>query len=235
MIEMAGREVHAIAYIRSDFPEKFGIPRQSGLVETESRIVFTPEFRTPDAIRGIEGFDYLWLLWELEEPKKEGWSALVRPPRLGGKETVGVFASRSPYRPNGIGLSCVRLLRVEQTAEGAVLVIQGADLRDRTAILDIKPYLPYADSHPDARASFADQAPKEELTVCFPETLLERFPAEQRAHVKKLLALDPRPRYGYREESRYGMAYAGKNIVFSVSDQTLTVLDVTEYGTKKTK
>lgn len=235
MTEMSGREVHAIAHIRSDFPEKFGIPRQSGLVETEGRIVFAPEFRSPDAIRGIEGFDYLWLLWEFEEPKKEGWSAVVRPPRLGGKETVGVFASRSPYRPNGIGLSCVRLLRVEQTEEGSVLVIRGADLRDGTGILDIKPYLPYTDSHPDAEASFADQAPKEELQVCFPEALLARFPAQQREHVKRLLALDPRPRYGYREESRYGMAYAGKNVVFSVSEQMLTVLDVTEYGKEKTK
>lgn len=232
---MGGQEYRAIAHIRSDFPEKFGIPRQSGLVETESRIVFTPEFRTPDAIRGIEGFEYLWLLWQFDASKKEGWSALVRPPRLGGKETVGVFASRSPYRPNGIGLSSVRLIRVEQTEEGAVLVISGADLRDQTAILDIKPYLPYADSHPDAKASFADCPPKEELTVCFPRELLERFSEGQREQVKKLLALDPRPRYGYQEESHYGMAFAGKNIVFSVTGQTLTVLDVTEYGAKKAK
>ncbi len=235
MTEFVGREIHAIAHIRSDFPEKFGIPRQSGLIENEARIVFTPAFRTPDAIRGIEGFEYLWLLWAFEEPKKKGWSALVRPPRLGGKETVGVFATRSPYRPNGIGLSSVRLLRVEQAEEGAELVVSGADLRDGTAIFDIKPYLPYADSHPGAKASFADQPPKEELIVSFPEELLEQFPVKQRDHVKKLLALDPRPRYDYQEESRYGMAYAGKNIVFSVLDQTLTVLDVTEYGTKKAK
>ena len=148
---------------------------------------------------------------------------------------MGVFATRSPYRPNGIGLSSVKLLRVEETEEGTVLVVSGADLRDQTPILDIKPYLPYADSHPGAKAGFADTPPKETLKVCFPEELLERFPPEHREQVKKLLALDPRPRYGYQEESRYGMAFAGKDIIFSVEDQTLTVLDVTEYGAKKTK
>ena len=232
---MAGQEFCAIAHIRTVFPEKFGIPRQSGLVETEGRIVFEPAFRTTDAIRGIEGFEYLWLLWQFEGTKKKEWSALVRPPRLGGKETMGVFATRSPYRPNGIGLSCVRLICVEETGEGPVLVVSGADLRDGTPIFDIKPYLPYADSHPQAKAGFADTPPEETLTVCFPEELLSRFPMERREQVKRLLALDPRPRYGDQEGSRYGMAFAGKNIVFSVTDQTLTVLDVTEYGAEKAK
>lgn len=232
---MAEQEFCAIAHIRTAFPEKFGIPRQSGLVETEGRIIFESAFRTADAIRGIEGFEYLWLIWQFEGTKKKEWSALVRPPRLGGKETMGVFATRSPYRPNGIGLSSVKLLRVEETEEGPVLVVSGADLRDGTAILDIKPYLPYADSHPQAKAGFADTPPEETLAVFFPEELLERFSLEQREQAQKLLALDPRPRYGDQDGSRYGMAFAGKNIVFSVTDQTLTVLDVTEYGAEKAK
>lgn len=224
-----------IAHIRTDFPEKFGIPRQSGLIETVGRIVFEREFCNPEAVKGLEGFDYLWLLWRFDGTDRAGWSATVRPPRLGGSETVGVFASRSPYRPNPIGLSSVRLISVEKTAEGPEILVAGADLRDRTAIYDIKPYLPYADSHPGARSGFAADAPEETLDVAFPEELLSRLPEEKRSAARRMLALDPRPRYGYREESRYGVAFAGYDIVFSVTGDTLTVLDVKAYDGKRIK
>lgn len=223
-----------IAHIRTDFPEKFGIPRQSNLVpETVGRIVFEKEFRDPLMIKGIEGFSYLWLLWRFDSAGR--WSKTVRPPRLGGKETVGVFASRSPYRPNPIGLSSVRLLGLEETEEGTVLLVSGADLRDGTAIFDIKPYIAYADSHQEAEEGFAGATDWKGLMVDFPEELLLRFPEEKRAAVKKLLSLDPRPRYGDAPGSVYGVAFAGKDVRFTVEGEILTVTDVTEYGESKVK
>lgn len=225
-----------IARIHSDFPEKFGIPRQSGLVpETEARIVFEPEFRDPKAVEGLEGFDYIWLLWQFELPNHSGWQKTVRPPRLGGKETVGVFASRSPYRPNPVGLSSVRLLRIEYGEKGPVLIVSGADLRDLTPIFDIKPYLTYADSHPGAREGFVDKTKKTKLSVFFPEELLNSFPEEKREAAIGILSQDPRPSYGYEEDSVYGVAFAGKDIRFSVEGDRLTVHEVTEYGKNRVK
>lgn len=223
-----------IAYIKTDFPEKFGIPRQSNLVpELCGRIIFEPDFKDPLMVKGIEGFEYLWLLWGFQGTAK--WSKTVRPPRLGGKETVGVFASRSPYRPNPIGLSSVRLLEIEETENGAELFVSGVDLRDQTPIYDIKPYIAYADSHPEASEGFAGGKPWEKLTVVFPEELLLQFPEEKRLAVKELLSLDPRPRYGDAPGSVYGVAFAGKDIHFFVEENTLTVTEVTEYGKRKIK
>lgn len=230
---METTELRAIAHIRTDFPEKFGIPRQSGLLpDTVGRVVFTPEFCDADAVRGLDGFDYLWLIWRFSDTKQMNKGALVRPPRLGGQESMGVFATRSPYRPNPLGLSSVRLLAVE---EGPVLVVAGADLRDGTEIFDIKPYLPYTDSHEHARAGFAADVPGEELTVVFPDALLSRLPEEKRSTAIRLLSFDPRPRYATKEKSRYGVAFAGFDIHFSVEGRTLTVLDVTAYGERKIK
>ena len=219
-----------VARIRSDFPTKFGIPRQSGLVQTlRSEVVFEPEFRNDDALRGIEGFSHLWLLWEFSAARRETWSPTVRPPRLGGDERVGVFASRSPFRPNPIGLSCVKLEEIRRTPDaGAVLVVSGADLMDGTPILDIKPYLPYADAHPEARGGFAQDAPKSALTIDFPTDLLALIPEGRREALCSVLALDPRPAYQEDPERVYGMAFAGKNIRFTVRENTLTVREVTE-------
>ncbi len=223
-----------IAHIRTDFPEKFGIPRQSNLIpETTGRIIFESDFRDPLMLKGIGGFEYLWLLWGFQGNSK--WSKTVRPPRLGGKETVGVFASRSPYRPNPIGLSSVRLIGTEETGNGPELIVSGADLRDNTPIYDIKPYIAYADSHPEAAEGFAGDHTWEELTVVFPEELLNRIPEEKRSAAKKVLSLDPRPRYGDTPESIYGVAFAGKDIRFSVKENVLTVTDVMEYGENKIK
>ena len=219
-----------VARIRSDFPTKFGIPRQSGLVQTlRSEVVFEPEFRNDDALRGIEGFSHLWLLWEFSAARRETWSPTVRPPRLGGDERVGVFASRSPFRANPIGLSCVKLEEIRRTPDaGAVLVVSGADLMDGTPILDIKPYLPYADAHPEARGGFAQDAPKSALTIDFPTDLLALIPEGRREALCSVLALDPRPAYQEDPERVYGMAFAGKNIRFTVRENTLTVREVTE-------
>ena len=219
-----------VARIRSDFPTKFGIPRQSGLVQAlRSEVVFEPEFRNDDALRGMEGFSHLWLLWEFSAARRETWSPTVRPPRLGGDERVGVFASRSPFRPNPIGLSCVKLEEIRRTPDaGAVLVVSGADLMDGTPILDIKPYLPYADAHPEARGGFAQDAPKSALTIDFPTDLLALIPEGRREALCSVLALDPRPAYQEDPERVYGMAFAGKNIRFTVQENTLTVREVTE-------
>lgn len=215
-----------IAHIRTDFPEKFGIPRQSGLLpELEARIVFLPEFRNPDALRGITGFSHLWLLWDFSEVPHGGrFQPMVRPPRLGGNTPVGVFATRSPFRPNPIGLSSVRLLRVEETAaHGAVLCVSGADLMDGTPILDIKPYLPYTDSHPDASGGFADPVRGHRLAVDFPPELLELLPPEKRTSACLLLENDPRPSYQDDPEREYGVCFAGWNILFRVAVEHLTV------------
>ena len=220
-------ELKIIAHIRTDFPEKFGVPRQSGLVkELIGRIIFEPEYRNSDALRGIEGYDYLWLLWKFEGVEREKWSPTVRPPRLGGEKHVGVFATRSPFRPNPIGLSSVKLEGVEQTAEGMVLVVSGIDLRDNTPIYDIKPYLPYVDSHPDARGGFAEEKADYALEVAFKEELLEKIPLAKRQAIIEVLKQDPRPAYHEDAKRQYGVAFAGFNVRFCVADGVLTVLDV---------
>ena len=220
-------ELRPIARIETDFPEKFGIPRQAGIVEAlEGRIVFEPEYRNPDALRGIEGFSHLWLIWQFSGAVREGWSPTVRPPRLGGNERMGVFATRSPFRPNALGLSCVRLLGVEQTKErGTVLRVAGADLMDGTPIYDVKPYLPYADAHPEARGGFAPDA-GETLRVRFTPGTEEAVPAEKRAALRGVLEHDPRPRYQDDPGRVYGMDFAGLNVKFRVENGELTVISV---------
>ncbi len=216
-----------IAYIQSDFPDKFGIPRQSGLVDSlVSRIVFAPEFRNPDALRGIEGFSHLWLIWEFSESVGKPWSPTVRPPRLGGNTRLGVFATRSPFRPNPVGLSCVRLVGVEQGKDGPVLVVAGADLMDGTPIYDIKPYIPYADCQPDALGGFTTNASNYLLRVEFPESELEKLPKDRRQTALDLLSHDPRPSYQKDPQRIYGMSFAGKNIRFRVEAESLIVLEV---------
>lgn len=215
-----------IARIQTDFPTKFGIPRQSGLTELEAVIVFEPEYRRPEALRGIEAFSHLWLIWEFSEAKRDGWSPTVRPPRLGGNTRVGVFATRSPFRPNPIGLSSVRLLGVEKTSEGDVLRVSGADLMDGTPILDIKPYLAFTDSHPDALGGFADERRGDHLEVVFPEQLLEAVPSEKRDSLISLLSEDPRPHYQNDPSREYGFGFAGLNILFRVDGAVLHVTSV---------
>ena len=218
-----------IAHIHSDFSEKFGIPRQSGLVEeATARIVFTEEYRNPDALRGLSGYSHIWLLWQFSKTIREDWSPTVRPPRLGGNIKMGVFATRSPFRPNPIGLSCVKLLSINETEDcGTVLTVAGADLLDGTPIFDIKPYLPYTDSHPEALGGFALQEKEGSLTVNFPPSLLSRIPADKQEAVLALLKQDPRP--GYQSDDRpYGMTYGGFNVRFTVTENTLTVFEVTK-------
>lgn len=220
--------VHIIARIRSQFPEKFGIPRQSGLVEElKARVVFEPEYRDPQALRGVEGFSHIWLIWQFSRSMGAGWSPTVRPPRLGGNERMGVFATRSPFRPNPMGLSCVKLEKVELSSpEGPVLWVAGADLMDGTPIYDIKPYLPYADCKPQAVGGFAS-APKEAtLTVDFPAQLLERVPQELRETLIGVLAQDPRPTYHHDPQRVYGMAFGGLQVRFTVDGDRLTVVEV---------
>ncbi len=227
---MEDMTLKVIAQMESEFPTKFGIPRQSGLVEgLRGTVVFEREFRNPDVLRGIESFSHLWLLWGFSEARRENWSATVRPPRLGGNERVGVFATRSPFRPNPLGLSCVKLERVElETARGPVLHVSGADLMDGTPIYDIKPYVPYADCRPAAAAGFAS-AP-EALTVEFPQALLEKVRPERREALKGVLSCDPRPHYQADPQRIYGMEFAGLEVKFTVAGQTLTVVDVEEKG-----
>ena len=217
-------ELKTIAHIRSDFPTKFAIPRQSGLVdELRARVVFEPEYRNPDALRGMEGFSHLWLIWQFSKAVRDGWSPTVRPPRLGGNERMGVFATRSPFRPNPVGLSCVRLVEVEwNTPEGPVLHVAGADLMDGTPIYDIKPYIPYADSRPDAVGGFAPAA-DETLTVEFPPEMLAVLPEELRAAAIGVLAQDPRPSYQNDPERVYGVRVGPVEIGFTVRDGVLTV------------
>ena len=219
--------LRVIARMESDFPDKFGIPRQSGLTSLASRIVFEPEFRDPNALRGIEGWSHLWILWIFSEAVRPCWSPTVRPPRLGGNERVGVFATRSPFRPNNIGLSSVKLERVEHTEnEGDVLIVSGADLMDGTPIIDIKPYVPYADAHPEASGGFAAEKFGKKLKVVFPEELLSRVEPGKREGLKDLLAEDPRPAVQDDPERVYGMRFSGVEIKFVVSDGVLTVVDV---------
>lgn len=218
-----------IARIHTDFSTKFGIPRQSGLVEElRGTVVFEPEYRNPDALRGIEGFSHLWLVWEFSQAVRESWSPTVRPPRLGGNERVGVFATRSPFRPNPIGLSCVKLEGVEpRTNQGPVLHVRGADLMDGTPIFDIKPYLPYVDCRPEAVGGFADHRPENLLTVDIPAELLERVKPELRSALAGVLACDPRPSYQSDPERLYGLDFGGYNIKFTVAERMLTVREIT--------
>ena len=219
-----------IARIRSDFATKFGIPRQSGVVGSlQAEIVFEPEFRSRDAVRGLEAFSHIWLIWEFSENVRAGWSPTVRPPRLGGNVRMGVFATRSPFRPNPIGLSCVRLERIEfSDARGPVLHVAGADLMDGTPIYDIKPYIPYADCRPEATEGFTGQIEMHALTVSIPPELLSRFPAEKRDALIGVLAQDPRPRYQTDASRVYGLEFGGYEVKFSVNGQNMTVTDITE-------
>ena len=220
--------VHVIARIRSDFPTKFGIPRQSGLVaELQATVVFEPEYRNPDALRGLEDFSHLWLIWEFSQARREEWSPTVRPPRLGGNTRMGVFATRSPFRPNPIGLSCVKLEGVElHTPEGPVIHVSGADLMDGTPIYDIKPYLPYADCKPDARGGFASAPAGARLTVNIPAEWLRQIPEDKREALEDVLACDPRPSYQDDPERVYGMAFADMEVRFRVEGDVLTVCAV---------
>jgi tRNA-Thr(GGU) m(6)t(6)A37 methyltransferase TsaA len=224
------RKLQVIATIHTDFPTKFGIPRQSGLVqELLGEIIFEPEYRREEALLGIEEFSHLWLLWEFSEAKREHWSATVCPPRLGGRERKGVFATRSPFRPNSIGLSCVKLERVVREGENAPgLIVSGADLMDGTPIYDIKPYLPYADAHPEARGGFGQAHREDGIRVIFPEELLNRLPEDKRQAAVHVLEQDPRAAYNKQPDYIYGMGFAGYDIRFTVENDILSVRDVIE-------
>jgi len=217
-----------VAHIRSDFHTKFGIPRQSGLVEElRAVIVFEPEFREPEAVRGLEDFSHLWLIWQFSKAVRETWSPTVRPPRLGGNQRLGVFATRSPFRPNALGLSCVKLEKVEiHPTLGPVIHVSGADLMDGTPIYDIKPYIPYADARPEARGGFVDQVERRLLEVFIPERLLELVPEEKRGALRGVLEQDPRPSYQDDPERIYGMAFGGMEVKFSVEGERLTVREI---------
>ena len=217
-----------IAHIHTAFPTKFGIPRQSGLVDSlRGEIIFTPEYRNADALRGLEDFSHIWLVWQFSGAVRESWSPTVRPPRLGGNTRMGVFATRSPFRPNPLGLSSVRLEAIEHRPEvGPVLIVRGADLMDGTPIYDIKPYIPYADCHPDAQAGFTTQLDERMVTVECPPELLDKIPAETQPALLAVLSHDPRPSYQNDPERMYGMAFAGWNVRFRVQKKTLTVCEV---------
>lgn len=217
-----------IAKMKSDFPTKFGIPRQSGLVkELRSTIVFEPEYRNENALRGIEDYSHLWLIWQFSQAVREGWFPTVRPPRLGGNARLGVFATRSPFRPNNLGLSCVGLAGLEKTAEfGTVIHVTGADLMDGTPILDIKPYIPYADCQTQASGGFTDSAGDFLLQVDFPATLLEKLPPDKREAAAAVLSHDPRPSYQRKPGRIYGLPFAGFDIRFTIENDILTVCDV---------
>ena len=224
----AERPMRIIARVRTDFPEKFGIPRQSGILDMlEATVVFEPEYRNADAVRGLEGFSHLWLIWKFSEAVTEDWSPTVRPPRLGGKTRLGVFATRAPYRPNPLGLSSVKLLAIEKTADmGTVLRISGADLMDGTPIYDIKPYLPYTDCHTDATGGFAEPLREYELDAVIPDDMLIRIPEKKRAALIEILKNDPRPGYQRDPERIYKMSFAGFTVSFAVVDNTLNVKNI---------
>jgi tRNA-Thr(GGU) m(6)t(6)A37 methyltransferase TsaA len=220
--------VKPIAVIRTPFGTAFGIPRQPGLVAgVPGRIVFARPYRVRDAFKGLEGFSHVWVLWGFSLAKRTRFSPLVRPPRLGGNATRGVFATRSPYRPNPLALSCVRLVRIEETArDGTVLHVAGVDMADGSPVYDVKPYLPYADCVPEATGGFAAEAPRARLAVEASAALLERLPEDLRGPLVSLLALDPRPPYQNRPEREYGFPFAGKDVVFRVSDGKAFLLDI---------
>ena len=223
-----------IARIHSDFPTKFGIPRQSGLAPSlRAAIIFEPEYRNADALRGITEYSHLWLIWQFSEAVRGDWSPTVRPPRLGGNTRMGVFATRSPFRPNAIGLSCVELVGLRETEDrGTVIEVAGADLMDGTPILDIKPYIPYADCHPEAAGGFTQQADDFLLEVEFPPALLARVRAEKQAALLEVLSHDPRPSYQRDPDRVYGMAFDSLDVRFQVQGKTLTVVDVQTAPTK---
>lgn len=214
-----------IARIKSDFPEKFGIPRQSGLLPNlKSTIRFEPEFRNADALRGLEGFSHLWILWIFSENVRDTWSPTVRPPRLGGNKRLGVFATRSSFRPNPIAMSCVKIEEIHlESANGPEIIVSGADLMDGTPIVDIKPYLPFADSVPEAKGGFAESVKGNNLEVEIPTELLEKFPAEKREALVQILSQDPRPHYQDDTERVYGFSFSGFEIKFKVSNSKLAV------------
>ena len=220
--------IQVIARMRSDFPTKFGIPRQCGLVDSlHSTIIFEPEFRNSDALRGLEEFSHLWIIWQFSEAVRSNWSPTVRPPRLGGNTRIGVFATRSPFRPNSLGLSSVRILGLEETLEfGTVIHVAGADLMDRTPIFDIKPYIPYSDSHPNASGGFTDTAGDFMLNVEFPPELLHRVPEAKRQALLGVLSHDPRPSYQKDSTRIYGLNFAGFDVKFTVQDNILKVINV---------
>lgn len=216
-----------IAYIRTDFPTKFGVPRQSGLADTKGQIIFEPEYRSEDAVRELEQYSHLWLIWGFSESERKEWKATVRPPRLGGNKRIGVFATRSPFRPNPLGLSCVALKKVEIDSEkGPVIHVTGVDMMDGTPIYDIKPYLPYVDSHPEATGGFAEEKKEYKLEVEFPEEFLIRVPEEKRETLIQILEQDIRPSYQNDSERIYGMGFAGLEVRFVVSDGKVTVKEV---------
>ena len=223
-----------IGHIRTDFPSKFGIPRQSGLIETlKGKIILEPEYRNPQVYKGIEQFSHIWLLWAFSEAQKEHWSATVKPPRLGGKTRMGVFATRAPFRPNNIGLSCVKLDRVEMDEkDGPVLWVAGVDLLDGTPIYDIKPYIPLTDCHPEASEGYTKETKIHELKVEFPEELLNQYPEEKRQAVLGILAQDPRPTYFQDPERVYGVPFAGFDVKFKVDGDTLVVCGLERLDTK---
>jgi len=229
-----GRFIKPIAYIRTDFKEKFGIPRQSGCVPSlQGKIVFLPEFRNDEALRGLDGYSHIWLLFDFSEAHKENekWSPTVRPPRLGGNIRLGVFASRSPFRPNSIGLSCVKLEKIEKTADsGTILIVSGIDLLDMTPIYDIKPYLPYADSHPEASGGFATDVYDYKLDVNIPDELLNKIPIDKQNAVIECLSQDIRPAYHNDENRIYTMNFAEIDISFTVKNQCVTVTDIKKQG-----
>ena len=220
--------LQVIAHIRSDFPTKFGIPRQSGIVsQLRASVVFEPAFRNPDALRGLEDFSHIWLIWEFSESVRTQWSPTVRPPRLGGNARMGVFATRSPFRPNPLGLSCVRLEAICQDPDlGHILIVSGADLMDGTPIFDIKPYIPYADCHPEASGGFASVPAGACLSVDCPPDLLEAVPAASREALLGVLAQDPRPAYQHKPGRVYGLDFAGCNVRFTVDEDRLTVTEI---------
>ena len=220
--------IKPIAVMRSDFPTKFGIPRQSGLVDSlRSTIVFEPEFRNPDALRGLEDFSHIWLIWQFSEAVRTEWTPTVRPPRLGGNTRMGVFATRSPFRPNSLGLSCVKIISIESTAEnGTVIHVAGADLMDGTPIFDIKPYIPYGDCHPEALGGFTSTAGDFLLQVVFPRELLEKLPKNKQEAAMELLSHDPRPSYQAQSDRIYGLSFAGFDIRFTVENNVLHVKEV---------
>ena len=220
-------DITPIARIETPFGEKFGVPRQSGIADCPGRIVFEPAFRDPEAVRGLEDFSHVWLIWQFDRALRQTWSPTVRPPRLGGNQRMGVFATRSPFRPNGLGLSAVELERVSlDEPDGPVLYVRGADMVSGTPIFDIKPYLAYADSYPDASGGFTGGDAGERLTVHFPPELLARFDAGERQGLLSALAADPRPRYQDDPERVYGMRYDGRNVRFTVRDGTVFVTEV---------
>ena len=225
---MNGSGLDIIARIETPFAEKFGVPRQSGIADSPGRIVFEKPFRDVDAVRGLEGFSHIWLIWQFDRAQRQSWSPTVRPPRLGGNERVGVFATRSPFRPNGLGLSCVRLAGIGQAEGlGPVLYVRGADLMDGTPIYDIKPYIPYADCHPDASAGFTAQTRMHHLNVECDPALWARVPEAEQEGLRGVLAHDPRPSYQHDPARVYGMEFAGLEVHFTVDGETLTVTDIT--------